>query len=120
MTLPIEEVRSWPGFKSRLLQTKNLYGLLTYLTNKKMFKKNVIEMRTVKITEKGQIAIPNDIRRLEGFKKGSKIAILAYKDRIELRPLKKLNKNVFGLLVSEKTLAKDWLSKEEDELWKNL
>ena len=26
----------------------------------------------------------------------------------------------FTLLASEKSLAKDWLTKEEDEAWKNL
>jgi len=80
----------------------------------------LIEMRTVKITEKGQIAIPKDIRKLGGFKQGSKVAILAYKDKIEIRPLKELDENMFNLVVSEKNLAKDWLSKEEDEAWKNL
>ena len=54
---------------------------------------SLIEMKTAKITEKGQIAIPKDIRKLEGFEQGSKIAILAFKDRIELRPLKKINEN---------------------------
>ena len=31
-----------------------------------------------------------------------------------------LNKNTYNLLMSEKSLAKDWLSKEEDRAWKNL
>lgn len=80
----------------------------------------LIEVKTAKITEKGQIAIPKDIRRLGGFKQGSKVAILVFKDRIELRPLKYLDENISGLLVSEKALAKDWLSREEDEAWKDL
>ncbi|MEK6862755.1 MAG: AbrB/MazE/SpoVT family DNA-binding domain-containing protein [Nanoarchaeota archaeon] len=81
---------------------------------------SLIEMKTAKITEKGQIAIPKDIRKLEGFKQGSKVAILAYKNKIEIRPLKDVNENMFSLLVSEKSLAKDWLSKEEDDAWKDL
>ena len=80
----------------------------------------LIEMKTAKITEKGQIAIPKDIRKLEGFEQGSKIAILAFKDRIELRPLKKINESMLTALASEKVLAKDWLSEEEDEVWKDL
>ena len=81
---------------------------------------NLIEMKTAKITEKGQIAIPKDIRKLEGFKQGSKVAILAYKNRIEIRPLKELDYDKLNLLIAEKTFEKDWLSEEEDELWKNL
>jgi len=80
----------------------------------------LIEIKTVKITEKGQIAIPKDIRMLKGFKEGSRVAILAFKDRIELRPLKDLTEDMFLLSIAEKTFAKDWLSKEEDEIWKNL
>ena len=81
---------------------------------------SLIEMKTAKITEKGQIAIPKDIRKLEGFEQGSKIAILAFKDRIELRPLKKINENMLTALASEKVLARDWLTDEEDEIWKDL
>ena len=80
----------------------------------------LIEMKTVTITGKGQIAIPKDIRALEGFKEGSKIAILAYEDRIELRPLKQINERMFTALASENTLAKDWNSKEDDEAWNDL
>lgn len=79
------------------------------------------EIKTVKITEKGQVAIPKDIRKMEGFRKGSKIAILAFDNYIELRPLNKISKEIKEItLASEKSLAKDWNSKEEDEAWKDL
>ena len=80
----------------------------------------LIEVKTAKITKKGQIAIPKDIRDLEGFKEGSKVAILAYEDRIELRPMKQVSERMFTALASEKSLAKDWNSKEDEEAWKNL
>ena len=80
----------------------------------------LVEMKTVKITEKGQIAIPKDIRELEGFEEGDKIAILAFEDRVELRPLHQFNERMFTALASEKALAKDWLSKEDDDTWRNL
>lgn len=80
----------------------------------------LIEVKSAKITSKGQIAIPKDIRELEGFKEGTKIAILAFEDRLELRPLKQLNEKMLTALASEKVLAKDWNSKEEDNAWKNL
>ena len=81
---------------------------------------NLIEMKSVTITKKGQIAIPKDIREIEGFTEGSKVAILAYEDRIELRPLKQVNERMFTALSSEKVLAKDWLNKEDEEAWKDL
>lgn len=80
----------------------------------------LLEMKTAKITEKGQIAIPRDIRELDGFEEGDKIVILAFEDRVELRPLKQFRDKMFTALISEKSLAKDWLSKEDEEAWKNL
>ncbi len=98
----------------------------------------LIEVRTAKITEKGQIAIPKDIRDLEGFREGQKIAVLAFDDHIELRPLKSISWRSFAsprsqkarafrgksgrltALLSEKALSKDWNTKEEDKAWKDL
>ncbi len=81
---------------------------------------SLIEIKTATITEKGQIAIPKDIRRTKGFKTGSKIAILAFNDRVELRPLKQISEKLATAIASEKVLARDWNSKEDDEVWKNL
>ena len=80
----------------------------------------LLKIKSATITEKGQIAIPKEIRELEGFEEGSKIAILAYNDRVELRPLNQINEKLFTALASEKILAKDWESKEDEEAWKNL
>ena len=80
----------------------------------------LIEIKTTKITGKGQIAIPKNIRHIEGFREGTQIAVLAFEDRIELRPVSQLNEKMFTLLASEQALAKDWLSKEDEEAWKSL
>jgi len=87
----------------------------------------VIDMRTATITDKGQIAIPRDMREMDGFEEGDKIAIIAYNDHIELRPLEQVSKKldftkegILTALASERSLAKIWLTKEEDEAWKNL
>ena len=80
----------------------------------------LIEVKTAKITEKGQIAIPKDIRDLEGFKEGTKVAILAYEDRVELRPMNQIHEKMYTALASEKSLAKDWNGKEEDKAWRKL
>ena len=80
------------------------------------------DIRTVKITDKGQICIPNIARNMAGFKEGTKISIAVYADRVELRPLKKENMSeaLFCMLASESALAKNWLSKEDEEAWKDL
>ena len=80
----------------------------------------LIEVKTVKMTEKGQIAIPKNIRELEGFEEGSKIAVLAFDDHIELRPLKSIKSGRIAALLSEKSLSKYWNTKEEDKAWNDL
>jgi len=112
----------------RNLQFQNIYILvLIFLT----FKNKVIpmalkELKTVKITSKGQISIPKDLRKIGGFKDGSKLALLAFDDHIEIRPLNQLKNGDlvrYGILtykMSESSLAKDWLTEEEDRAWKHL
>ena len=81
---------------------------------------SLVEIKSATITEKGQIAIPKFIRDIEGFGEGTKIAILAFEDHIELRPMKQILKGMATAFASEKVLAKDWNRKEEDKAWKNL
>ena len=78
------------------------------------------EIRTATITEKGQICIPQEARILAGFKEGSKVSIIVYDDKVELIPMKKMSNAMMTMLASEKVLAKDWLSKEDEEAWKDL
>lgn len=86
----------------------------------------LLEVKTAKITEKGQIAIPKDIRQLEGFKEGEKVAVLAFEDHVEIRSLKTIKKldfeqeSIATAIASEKVLAEDWLSEEEDKAWSHL
>ena len=82
-------------------------------------KEEIKEIRTTKITGKGQICIPKEAR-IKDFKIGSKISIIVYNDKIELRPLKKLSDAMMAMLLSENVLAKNWLSKEDEEAWKDL
>ena len=80
-------------------------------------KKLLIDMRTATITAKGQVAIPKSARG-KTFKTGTKVAILAFEDRIELRPMKQVNERIATALASEKALRKDW--DKEDKIWKHL
>ncbi len=79
------------------------------------------EIRTIKITEKGQICIPREARDIAGFEEGSKINLIVYSDKVELRPMKKgMSDAMMAMLASENALAKNWLSKEDEEAWKDL
>ena len=78
------------------------------------------EIRTATITEKGQISLPKTFRDLNGFKKGDKIALISFKDKIELLPLSKINEKMETAYASEKILSKDWNTKQEDKAWKDL
>jgi AbrB family looped-hinge helix DNA binding protein len=81
--------------------------------------KEIKEIKTVTITDKGQICIPN-IARLNGFKEGSKVNIIVYNDRVEVRPMKQISDAMLSMLASEKALAKIWNTREEDKAWKDL
>lgn len=81
---------------------------------------NLLEVKSAKITEKGQVSIPKNLRSASGFKTGAKVAILVYSDRMELRPMSRLNDAMYASLMSEKALAKSWRSKKEEEAWKGL
>ena len=80
----------------------------------------LLEIKSATITEKGQIAIPKNIRKTEGFKTGSKVAILSFGDHVELRPMTQIRERMATAIASEKSLAKDWNSKEDEKAWKNL
>ncbi len=83
--------------------------------------KEIKQIRTIRITEKGQICIPREARDLAGFEEGSKINLIVYSDKVELRPMKNsLSDAMMAMLASENVLAKNWLSKEDEEAWKDL
>ena len=85
-----------------------------------MLANEIKEIKTATITSKGQICIPHLARTINGFKEGSKVSVLVYSDRVELRPMKQVSEKLFPALVSEEVLAKEWNTKEEDEAWKDL
>jgi len=93
--------------------------ILTYLTCNKMINE-IKEIKTATITSKGQICIPNVARTIKGFEEGSKVSIIVYQNRVELRPMNQVSEKLFPALVSEEVLAKEWNTKEEDEAWKSL
>ena len=68
---------------------------------------------TTRMSSRGQIVIPQEMR--EDIKEGEKLIIIKTKDEIVLK--KSLPESA---LLSEKSLARNWLNKKEDEAWKDL
>ncbi len=82
-----------------------------------------MDLKTIKLSEKGQISIPKDIRRGMHLKKGDKLILIAKGDQLILQKtnsfLKKAGieeESIGTMLLSEETLKKDW-DNEYDERW---
>lgn len=75
-------------------------------------------IRTVKVSEKGQIAIPKEVRKKSGIKKGDVLVVYQDKDKIMLEKDSKALKDDFEDLrkLSQLTMKKLWDNKE-DEIW---
>jgi len=88
-------------------------------------------IQTVTVSSKGQIVIPEEVRRELAIKDGTRLVLVERSGKIVLEKEKQLiikleklsqeEKEKLGwLLLAESSLAKDWLTKEEDEAWKDL
>ena len=78
-----------------------------------------METKIVKVTDKGQISIPFDIRSSVGISVGDELFVIKSGRTILI---KKVKESDFRDLLkhSEKVLARDWNSKEDEEAWKDL
>ena len=72
-----------------------------------------MQLDTTKMSSRGQIAIPAEMRK--DIKEGDKLIVIRKDDEIILK--KSIPETA---LWSEKSLAKTWLNKKEDEIWKDL
>jgi AbrB family looped-hinge helix DNA binding protein len=68
---------------------------------------------TTKMSSRGQIVIPLEMRK--DIQKGEKLIIIRKDNEIILK--KSIPESA---LLSEKSFAKTWLNKKEDEAWKDL
>ena len=77
--------------------------------------------KTVKVTAKGQIAIPIEIRESAGIETGDELVILQEGSKILLEKPENLIKDEFKDLLkhSEKTAKKLW-SNKKDEVWNKI
>lgn len=80
------------------------------------------EIKTVKISDKGQISIPKDIREELNMKEGETLILITDGKRIVLEKKDSLMKKLKSseaketMLMSEHVLKKDW-DNEYDERW---
>ncbi|HLC53516.1 MAG TPA: AbrB/MazE/SpoVT family DNA-binding domain-containing protein [Candidatus Nanoarchaeia archaeon] len=72
-----------------------------------------MQIDTTKMSSRGQIVIPLEMRK--DINEGDKLIVIRKDDEIILK--KSIPETA---LWSEKSLAKTWLNKEEDEIWKDL
>jgi AbrB family looped-hinge helix DNA binding protein len=68
---------------------------------------------TTKMSSRGQVVIPLDMR--EGIREGDKLIVIRKDNEIILK--KSIPESA---ILSEKSFAKIWLNKKEDEAWKDL
>lgn len=68
---------------------------------------------TTKMSSRGQVVIPLDMRK--DINEGDRLIIIRKDNEIILK--KSIPESA---LWSEKSLAKTWLNKEEDRIWKDL
>lgn len=82
------------------------------------------EIKTIRVSEKGQIAIPADIRENVGIKQGDTLILIQEDERILLQKSEQLNKKTkeeFKHLLkhSEEVAVKFWGTKADD-VWDNI
>jgi len=79
------------------------------------------EVKTVKVSDKGQISIPLDIRESIGIKQGDTLVLIQEEERILLQksePITKEIKDDFKYLIKHsEDVAKKFWSNKADDVW---
>ncbi len=78
----------------------------------------MMKIKTVKVSDKGQIAIPKEMRDSLHIEKGDEVILVAEGNIIIIEKVKKENFKDL-LKLSELTANKIW-DNEEDEIWNEL
>jgi AbrB family looped-hinge helix DNA binding protein len=83
--------------------------------------KEVSKLKAVNVSAKGQIAIPADVRKMLGIKKGDRLLLTAARKKILIEKSDEITKRIQDDLsyltkISEKTAKKLW-DNEDDKVW---
>jgi len=83
-----------------------------------------VTLKTVNVSEKGQIAIPREIRVMLGIKKGDRLILTAKNKKLLIQKAASLEKHIEDdfkdlLKLSEKTSERLWDNKD-DEIWNTI
>lgn len=86
--------------------------------------KEPAKLKTVNVSAKGQIAIPADIRKMLGIKKGDRLLLTAARKKILIEKSNEITKKIEDDLsyltkISERTAKKLW-NNESDKIWDQL
>ena len=74
-------------------------------------------LKTVKVSEKGQITIPREIQESLGIKKGDRLVIAVKDKMILIQKAANIEDDFYDLLkYSESSLGKLWNNKKDD-IW---
>lgn len=73
-----------------------------------------MEISTTRLSSRGQIVIPVEMRN--HLKEGDNLVIIKKGEELVI----KKEQEVSSAFADNKLLAQDWLSKEDEEAWKNL
>ena len=79
-------------------------------------------IKTVNVSEKGQIVIPKEIQNSLGIKKSDRLIIITKNKKILIQKAENIEKQMgddFADLIkfSELSLNKLWSNKKDDEIW---
>ncbi len=78
-------------------------------------------IKTVKVSDKGQISIPSLIRKNGNINKGDTLVIMQSNGKILIEKAPERIKDDFSdLLKHSESVAKDLWDNEEDEIWNDL
>jgi len=87
---------------------------------------NLTMIATTKISSKGQIVIPQNIREILSLKTGSTCILRQVGKRIIIIPEKEFEKELLAIekeqhqwhAILEKTLQKDWNNQKDEDIWR--
>ena len=83
-----------------------------------------IIIKTIKVSDKGQIAIPSEIRQKAGIEKGDDLILMQENGKIMIEKIQrisaKMSDDFKDLLKNSEKVAKKLWSNKKDEVWNSL